>query len=611
MIGYNYYLKLFLKIIVTLIFLGNIVGLLILSYVYFNGLNKWQVISAIPAGPRRAGKAIIDFVQELPYLKYHFFDHGLPEYELFIKRDNIAKLDNMLIDPTTNDYIKLLASDAQIKVGGTLMYKNREYEVKAGYRGRQADHWLWPKKSWEIDFKKFDSQNTLENFELIVPSTRGFAAEALNFYRARKFDLAVPDYEFVWLKLNGEDKGVYFKTGPVEKYLTDADNLFYREGNYLDALFGKFENSYSKWRGKEDGEKEEKKVDYAKLSLFLDLLNGDQEKYNKIIWQIMDKENFVNWAVFTTLAGSTHQDWIHNIRLYFNEDSNKFRIVPFNVEIWPWISPDALFVDYNPMVTKALSNDVFLLDFEERIWNYVSDEKNIKADLDEYDRIVSRVRTAFLQDTFDTFGSEQVESILAGTRRDISNNANIIRKILDSAEINILLSIFSSGQNNDQSNVFYKIQDQIKSNSILQWSGFTLSGLIRADYNLEMYADQNGNGQLDKFDARVGYFRYDHGDKKYYFSPTTLHNIYPKFLLPDPAGEPYKNQFSPNTPLVPLVQNNIFFIKTNIPLETNLKDVVIESHYLNIISGSKVVASEARLMDFRSVPKSWLWTASN
>lgn len=328
-------------------------------------------------------------------------DVGIPQYRLVIDGEKLRKLNDALPSSLSSDVIAgnvLFNEDLKDTVSAKFYYNDKKYDVKVRYRGENANHWTRPKKSWQIKFDKDTPLNGLRTLKLIIPDDRGYFAEMLNNYRAEKMGLFFPRMEFAQFYVNNDYNGVYLAvedfTGdflessqkPPEANIYVTDTAVINENK--DATI--FDN-IDFWR-KQAGDTMFDYANFSELDFLLKQLKSPD--FAATAEDIIDMDSFYHWNIVAVLAGSNHQsDW-GNMRLYFNNAKGKFEFIPWDVEIKSYLPTQLT----NAITEKILANQDFYLERNRRLWNYVSDDKNLADDLRYYDELYNKVKPAFYSD---------------------------------------------------------------------------------------------------------------------------------------------------------------------------------------------------------------------
>lgn len=361
------------------------------------------------------------------YLPSGFKNHQLPVYKLLITPKDKIFLDTNLPNVTK---IRTLSSSFKQLVPAEFIFQDQLLKVKVRYRGYTFDHWARPKKSWRI---KFGSNNKFMNqtaINLIIPEDRGMYLEELSQYRSKKLGLIVPSSQFVWLIVNNQSQGVYWQVEQWNEEFIQNQNLpigdLYGENDeaLLQAPGESLFQSAKYWQKYVAHPQKDSQPALVKL---LYLLNqaSDQEFFDQLP-QVLDIDTFLRWNSESILMGSAHQDAVHNIRLYYHPDLNKFLIIPWDVVGgfgWP--------IDYNPLVTRVLSNPDWFKQRNDILKDYVNNPDNLQDDLKFYDHLVNTVQTAIFQDDLKFFSNYGYVKQVAKSRQEIIDQFQLIKQSLE------------------------------------------------------------------------------------------------------------------------------------------------------------------------------------
>ena len=166
----------------------------------------------------------------------------IPQYKLVIKSKDLRALNKNLPSSLSDGVLagtQWLSEEHKKTVPAKFTYKGKEYDVKVRYRGDNPNHWTRAKRSWQIKFDKDDLFEGLRIIKLIIPDDRAYFAEYLNNYRADKLGLSFPEAEYVGLRINGSNHGVYYQiedwsSESLEKNKLPADaNIYSNDDEYI------------------------------------------------------------------------------------------------------------------------------------------------------------------------------------------------------------------------------------------------------------------------------------------------------------------------------------------------------------------------------------------
>ncbi|MBT5263019.1 MAG: hypothetical protein HOL80_03950 [Candidatus Magasanikbacteria bacterium] len=411
-----------------------------LSLSYVKGVDKWIIISKIPHSFRVVGRKGLRFFQDLPYIKYEFQKHGLPVYNLKVDEKDLRFLRSNIPDASEQ-----MTDEYKVYVPATFEYGSKEYGVRIRNRGVSKNHWLWPKKSIRVQFND-DLFQGIKNLNLITPTDRLYLVEEFNHYRAKRLGLFVPRSFFVVVTTNSKDSAIYWAVEHYEKEMLEtaqmsSDANFYGEGDaYIqETLYDFLYSSVFNWK-KYNNDVRFSEDNYADIDLLINLINSENDtRFANNIFSVVDEDSFYAWSVHNALVFGQHQDWGHNIRLYFDSSVGKFKFVPIDVgmkDVDKDLSGEDFFEEHtNHLMNKILSFPRFMRERNKRLWNYLSDDNNLKEELEYYDHLYERTKVAFYQDKIRRMNNQHIDRQVSEYRRRIVNNTEKLRKLFTEVEI--------------------------------------------------------------------------------------------------------------------------------------------------------------------------------
>lgn len=387
----------------------------------------------IPRPVVRGIKKFILVAQNLPYWPYIFTSSKLPVYEIAIESDKLNEIYKAL--PKEN--VAMLSDEAKISKKAVLRVGDKTYNVRLGIHGDTNLHWFYEQKSWQVKVNEEDFHGGMREMMFIIPIKRFFVMEQINNYRAKKLGLLVPESKFVNLKINDRNVGVYFLSeGWSEDFLASVGvavpTNFYGERAIADPVFDgvEFWKKYTK-------NSEQKFDDYGELRRLLDFIrDADDDTFRRQIFSLIDEENFYKWYIHALLSGSTHQDWAHNLRIYFDRGSGKLKFIPWDVGAGS-IEGYGVDINYNPLISRVISVPEFRLKRDELLYKYVADPYNLSDDLAAYDKILDEVRIAFYKDSLKNYSNKYYDNEVARYREIVKNNFGSLRNYLERAELGL------------------------------------------------------------------------------------------------------------------------------------------------------------------------------
>ena len=450
------FVRKYFKLTYISIFLS--VAAIILGTVFFglyaSGEGKASVQSMLPNFVTQNVVKIRDNLKDLKYIVRRFPESNLPVYELNLSKENLKKLDASIPDlearkelPGYADGIDdRIGDENRVYVPAKFVFAGKEYDVEVRFRGNGPPHWTFPKKSLRVRFPKDDLFNGKRDINLIIPLDRRYLAEEFNNYRAEKMGLIVPDSQFVAVKINGDTSALYWEVEHFTKEFVESHGLsgdanLYGEGDTFQQPLYTEENYWQKYVADPNKKKEE----YSELNLLLSLLNdAPDEVFYKHIFDILDEDNFYAWSIHNLLAGSWHQDYSHNARIYFDKSRGKFIFLPWDVYIYDNEDTTSK-LDYalegtaNPLVDRLFSADSIMHKRNGVLWEYVKDNDNLKRDLKHYDELFVSIQKVFYKDPIRRHSYAFFEGEINATRNDIEKNFNQIKYLFENSEASFIL----------------------------------------------------------------------------------------------------------------------------------------------------------------------------
>lgn len=319
-------------------------------------------------------------------------------------------------------------------ISAELIFKNENKKVKIKTRGIMPYHHVSRNKSFRVDLSKN------ERFDLIRPATRDFLAESFSYYLANKIGLISLRNEFVFLRINNKPIGIDWK------YQRTADDLELNkrpEGYLIGTDGGRylFDEEDDSWESYAKPTNKEYIENYPReeiMSFFINLLK--KKDLGSAVYMV-DLEKFFLWGVHSVLMGSAHQVSHENNMMYWNSSAGRLEWVPWDVRFGSSAENDfqrsdkntsTLFDHYNPFIEEFLENFEYYNLRNRLLWEYVKNTKNLYNDLNSYEELYKRTRTAFSKTTF-------FESPLAP-----ANSLNIIPFEYIDGNLNAMQDIYSA-----------------------------------------------------------------------------------------------------------------------------------------------------------------------
>lgn len=450
----------------------------------------------------------ISFISRLPklldiyYLPLMFGKSDLPNYEIkidqkYLKEINKLKPERVCCNCKPEEIDKYVPAE--------FIYNKEIFDIEIKLRGDCSNHWVYPKKSWNIKFKDESGFQGKEKIGLIIPIDREYIAENVNHYRAKKLGLVVPESKFVTLKINKKYYGVYMEQEAIsdkvlEKNGQPADVNIYKDSSITDRLF----LNPGLWE-KDNQDRIFEFSNYAELYKLLDLINNaSDEDFFAQIPNLVDMDNLYRWEVLSMLSGNYHQDFAHNMVIYFNITSGKFKFIPQDVGL---SSAPPIDIIYNPLADRVAKNSEFLYARNRILWEYVENDKNLEDDLGYFDKMYDKIRWSMYR-TFREQNSNFYFDKKTNLRRkryvEIYHQAQDVLKENDQLSTIIDYSQNQISQISNQ-NIWARVEFVVNSFSGVNVDEIELE--LKKDNKingeLSLYYDKNKNGILDIDDIKL------------------------------------------------------------------------------------------------------------
>ena len=340
------------------------------------------------------------------YFGYWYRSNNLKIYDLYISDGDLGKI----------NLHSGLGCDNRIKVPGELISEGENRAVKASYHGYTFNHWSDKKKSWVIEL------DSGEELNLIVPGDRSYFTESLSSYRAKKFGLLFHENDWIWLKINNEDMGVYYMTGGWNNYWLEksgkrVNQLVGELGCQIkEGIFPEVWGGVGNWKYYADGTDKKFSNSYY-LQKFLDVVNNPNGgDFSQAIGEIMDVDTLIRWKSVSILMNSFHTDNVHNWRMWLNPGTLKFEILPIdrrmtlptrNLTKSPFIIDGSI----DRLSSKIHSSAKLSFAIDQILWEYVRDDNQLEDDLKYWDNLSSRLSSHMYADNKKHFGNISLRTI--------------------------------------------------------------------------------------------------------------------------------------------------------------------------------------------------------
>lgn len=247
----------------------------------------------------------------------------LPEYRLFIHPIDKKELRRDI----WNDE----------PVSAKLAIDNKKFEIDIAYRGSHIRD--FPKKSYTISFYQppiYRKAKVIHlNAEYKDPS---LLRNKLSFDFFNDIGCLAPDAQFVFLKVNGKNEGVYLELESVDEqfvmkrklprgsifYAVDGDANF----SLMSDLDKEVKKSLTSGYEQKIGMLED--INYLQKTI-IEINTISRESFEKEIRRFINVDKYLRWlagAIFT----QNFDGFVHNYSLYLNKETELFEIMPWDYD---------------------------------------------------------------------------------------------------------------------------------------------------------------------------------------------------------------------------------------------------------------------------------------
>ena len=376
----------------------------------------------------------------------------LPILKIEIKEKDLERMQEAIDEiPAPSNYSptnrRILSDEFKLYVPAVFYFQQERLEGKIRYRGMLDDHWTGRKRSYKVVFGKGYSLEGMKSLNLIIPEDDnglfyGFALNRL----VSEFGLHCPESEFSALFLNGEYKGVYWKSYDfddkfLEKSCLPAGNI-YKPVHLDSTLFGIADlfpyKNIGWWKKKSKFGVASQKVkgnDYSELYTFINVLEDQNpRRFAKDLDAILDYEQFSRWFAFSLLCGDWHL-YGTNFIFYFNSAKGLFEFFPWDVVLGTVQNHfenhkiAAPYVWFPPAIAKIIENTDIFDRSRGVLRKYLKNDEAVRRDVQELVESLNEVRTAYYAD--DYYPYDSFETNLRLIKNDFIYNIEFIKKNLD------------------------------------------------------------------------------------------------------------------------------------------------------------------------------------
>jgi len=325
----------------------------------------------------------------------------LPVWEIRLSGKKLAALNNDL------------PLSGRTYQSGTLLINGKPYPARFRFRGDGFWHWRSKQKSWKIQLRQGARYEGKREFNLINPRCTTTLVWPITAYVARAMGLETPVLQHVHARLNNQYLGVLYLVENFDHDFTALHGL--PEGAlYKDEALGgpPFQDSWKRiddWKirppdvkqehqaGAHPGEKYEKHLtDYLQCVAI-----EDNREFYRRLEELVDMDKYLRWWAHATLFLDSHQDRVHNNRLYRNPASAKLQPIPWDMTINYERKPDdGIDLATNPVTERLLQSPRYVHRRNEILWEALQGPAEGDSLVRWFDRTVDLIRPDMHSDPY-------------------------------------------------------------------------------------------------------------------------------------------------------------------------------------------------------------------
>ncbi|KKW40991.1 MAG: hypothetical protein UY87_C0006G0002 [Candidatus Peribacteria bacterium GW2011_GWC2_54_8] len=497
----------------------------------------------------------------------------LPQYRIDIDAEDLAKLEEEIAQNTD----VFIAEDSRFWLPATFTADGETYKVDIRIRGDRFNHWKYQKKSWRVKFQKDHLLQGMRQVSLIIPEDRGWFAEALNSFRARKLGLLQPPMRFVQVSLNGSKPLLYLEVEHwtkemLEKQGRPGDINFYKTGGVNTSSFDGWDPIFEDmaYWSKFTESVASPHDSYEELAILFSLMEpGAHERpdFEEKVATLFGIDQMVKWYAHSLLAGNLHVGG-DNLRLIFDTSRGRFEPIPWDVFL---TDPRPLLtLPGNPLWDEVFAVPQWRVAAYRFLWEYLGNEEQVNADLQEAEKLRNLIERAAYRDPQKLPSNRQIKRDLDIRSNQVKANIEFLRNELQRSELLVTQRVPVQSERQQGVGLILDVTTRGPVAAVL--SGIVLPLSVTPAEQILLFRD-DGNGVLDFADVSVplGRVKGVAQDSVYFDTRYTL--VAPEQPEAGPSGEPLQ---VPHT-------HHRFFLKgvtagaQDLPLTLDLRNAVTEA----------------------------------
>ena len=241
---------------------------------------------------------------------FYSFTSSPNQFVIDIKFKHLDRINALVDIANSTGFIEGILKTQEFPAKLTL--NGIKYRVELSMTGQYLDHIGPDRNSFNVKVKDDKTIMGMSKFKLLIPATRGYLADWVGHEMQSREGLVVPRFDFVEVKINGENKGIF---AIEESYNTDLiENNNLRDGIIFRPGLEKI-TVLNQGKIRKDINRQNRVTNLE--NIWQSYLNGEISPED-----IFDLEKFAVDYATTDLISGLHSKFLLNLRYYYNPITN-------------------------------------------------------------------------------------------------------------------------------------------------------------------------------------------------------------------------------------------------------------------------------------------------
>ena len=399
---------------------------------------------------------------------------GLPTKHLYVSKNNLDKLLSNFPDSTKKWQDGFIFENGQMK------------KISIRYLGDNLNNWIFENKSFKLKYTKKNFESKYRSFDYFTPrlnhDNEFEFTRVISHYLLEKFGNLTPKVRLVEIRMNGENKGIYFE-------IPKLDELFLRQNNFMPVNIYKGENNNREFKIGVDINLFNNPSLWSKMSVFNQTDLNDKNDLKYFLKLLIDfQKNLISpdfffskipaddWAKFLISGASDHGGDDQNQRLISDPWTGYYLPLPvdsvFNINHLFEHNIDRNFFNYRD---RVLNSDPYFILRKYSIYYNEIFVKKVLLDLSNYfEKLKSKLNNSAERD-YHYIRNIYEKKIERKKINLFTNNKNFAEE-LDKLILNLkkatenkneFIDNIDASWNFKNSNLFFTLEDKLPSGNIL------------------------------------------------------------------------------------------------------------------------------------------------